>query len=102
MRLVKVEHVVALVAERGLETWLADLVDHIEADFRRWDEFDKSPRFSSHSPGGVIELMPAADARPFGFTYVHSHPGNHDEALQTVPGFGVLPDVATVYPYLFP
>src|SRR3546814_2881420 len=42
MRLVEVEHVVALVAERGLETVLADLVDHIEADFRRWDEFDKS------------------------------------------------------------
>src|SRR3546814_3085250 len=63
MRLVEVEHVVALVAERGLETVLADLVDHIEADFRRWDEFDKSPRFASHSPGGVIELMPAADAR---------------------------------------
>ncbi|MBB5705923.1 ornithine cyclodeaminase [Sphingopyxis panaciterrulae] len=100
MRLVEVEHVVALVADRGLETVLADLVDHIEADFRRWDEFDKSPRFASHSPGGVIELMPAADARAFGFKYVNGHPGNQAAGLQTVTGFGVLADVATGYPYL--
>lgn len=100
MRLVEVEHIVALVAERGLETVLSDLVEHIDADFRRWDEFDKSPRFASHSPGGVIELMPAADARAFGFKYVNGHPGNQAVGLQTVTGFGVLADVATGYPHL--
>ncbi|MGV2495304.1 ornithine cyclodeaminase [Pelagerythrobacter aerophilus] len=100
MRLVEVEHVVALVAERGLEAVLAELVDHIEADFRRWDEFDKSPRFASHSPSGVIELMPTADSRAFGFKYVNGHPSNQAAGLQTVTGFGVLADVATGYPYL--
>src|SRR3546814_17402453 len=90
MRLVEVEHVVALVAERGLETVLADLVDHIEADFRRWDEFGKSPLFARHSPAGVIQLKPAADDRAFGFKYGTGHPGTYCAGLQPVPGCGWL------------
>lgn len=100
MRLVEVEHIVALIAERGFADVLADLVAFIESDFRRWDEFDKSPRFANHSPGGVIELMPAADAQAFGFKYVNGHPANQARGLQTVTGFGVLADVATGYPFL--
>jgi ornithine cyclodeaminase len=100
MRLVEVEHVIALVQRRGVDTVLRELAGYLEADFRRWDDFDKSPRYASHSPGGVIELMPIADAAAFGFKYVNGHPGNFAAGLQTVTGFGVLADVATGYPRL--
>lgn len=100
MRLVEVEHVIALVADRGLDKVIAEIADHIAEDYRRWPLFDKSPRFASHSPGGVIELMPIADADRFGFKYVNGHPANHAAGLQTVTGFGVLADVETGYPFL--
>jgi ornithine cyclodeaminase len=100
MRLVEVGHLVALIEERGLETVLAGMAARIEADYRRWPEFDKSPRYASHSRDGVIELMPTADARNFAFKLVNGHPGNQAAGLQTVTGLGVLADVATGYPYL--
>jgi ornithine cyclodeaminase len=100
MRLVEVGHVAALVRARGIKTVLCDLADYIETDYRRWTEFDKSPRFASHSSDGVIELMPIADAEAFGFKYVNGHPRNFEAGLQTVTGFGVLADVATGYPHL--
>ena len=48
----------------------------IEADYRRWPEFEKSPRLASHSPVGVIELMPATDGSLYSFKYVNGHPKN--------------------------
>ncbi len=100
MRLVEVEHVVALVRRRGIEIVLRELAGYIASDYQRWAEFDKSPRYASHSPGGVIELMPIADATSFGFKYVNGHPANQAAGLQTVTGFGVLADVATGYPFM--
>jgi ornithine cyclodeaminase len=100
MRLVEVGHVVELVRRKGLGNLLRDLADYIAADYGRWPEFDKSPRYASHSPGGVIELMPIADKQDFGFKYVNGHPANQAAGLQTVTGFGVLADVATGYPRL--
>jgi ornithine cyclodeaminase len=79
---------------------LADLADAIEADFRRWPDFDKTPRVASHSDIGVIELMPTSDGRRYGFKYVNGHPSNTRRGLQTVTAFGVLADVATGYPLL--
>jgi len=98
--MVEVSHVRALIARRGLHHVLSELADYIEADFRRWPEFEKSPRFASHSKDGVIELMPTSDGERFGFKYVNGHPSNYRRGLQTVTGFGVLADVATGYPML--
>jgi ornithine cyclodeaminase len=89
-----------LVAVRGLPQVLAQLVDRLEADFRRWPEFDKTPRVASHSPEGVIELMPIADATHYSFKYVNGHPKNTRAGLPTVMAFGVLADVATGRPEL--
>jgi ornithine cyclodeaminase len=100
MRMIEVGHVKALVARRGLHNVLSEMADYIEADFRRWPDFEKSPRFASHSPGGVIELMPTSDGERFGFKYVNGHPTNYRHGLQTVTGFGVLADVETGYPLL--
>jgi ornithine cyclodeaminase len=75
------------------------LVDYLAHDFARWSVFDKSPRFASHSPLGVIELMPVSDGDVFGFKFVNGHPGNTLQDLQTVVAFGALADVQTGYPF---
>ena len=95
-----IERVRELVARRGTARFIAELAAEIEADFRRWEHFDKSPRHASHSSGGVIELMPASDGRLYAFKYVNGHPRNTAVGLLTVTAFGVLADVATGYPLL--
>ncbi len=97
---VSVDNMMKLVLHLGVERVLTDLAAEIEADFRRWPDFDKTPRVASHSPVGVIELMPTSDGALYGFKYVNGHPKNLREGLQTVTAFGVLADVATGYPVL--
>jgi len=97
---VSVDNMMKLVLHLGVERMMADLAAYIEADFRRWPEFDKTPRVASHSDVGVIELMPTSDGQMYGFKYVNGHPKNMKEGLQTVTAFGLLADVHTGYPVL--
>ncbi|KEO57544.1 ornithine cyclodeaminase [Thioclava indica] len=97
---VSVANMMRLVNANGVETVMRDLAAYIEQDFRRWPEFDKTPRVASHSQEGVIELMPTADAENYGFKYVNGHPKNGRTGHQTVTAFGVLSSVATGYPLL--
>lgn len=97
---VSVENMMRMVNAIGAEAFISGLAAYIEADFRRWEEFDKTPRVASHSRDGVIELMPAADAENYGFKYVNGHPKNMREGYQTVTAFGVLSSVANGYPVL--
>jgi len=92
--------VAQIVQAQGIAGALRRLMREIEADFRRWSEFDKSPRSASHSRDGVIELMPIADRTLYSFKYVNGHPGNTRLGLPTVMAFGVLADVATGEPEL--
>ena len=98
MKLLTTDDVSRIVATVGLPALTARLVDYLEADFRRWPEFDKSPRSAAHSDVGVIELMPIADANDYSFKYVNGHPGNAKLGLSTVVAFGALADVATGLP----
>lgn len=98
---VSVDQMMRLIHHIGIEDMLRGLADRIEADFRRWPLFDKTPRVASHSDVGVIELMPTSDGDVYGFKYVNGHPGNTKGGLQTVTAFGLLSDVATGYPVLF-
>jgi len=97
---VSVDHMMKLVLTVGVETFLKELADVIEEDFRRWEQFDKTPRIASHSDEGVIELMPTSDGTLYGFKYVNGHPKNTKEGRQTVTAFGVLSDVGNGYPML--
>ncbi len=97
---VSVDNMMKLVHHIGIEQVLSDLTDYIEADFRRWELFDKTPRVASHSTEGVIELMPTSDGEVYGFKYVNGHPANMKKGLQTVTAFGLLADVASGYPVL--
>ena len=98
MKLLTTDDVSRIVATVGLPALTARLVGYLEADFRRWPEFDKSPRSAAHSDVGVIELMPIADANDYSFKYVNGHPGNAKHGLSTVVAFGALADVATGLP----
>lgn len=97
---VSVENMIRLVKEIGARKFMAELADAIEADFKRWELFDKTPRVASHSDVGVIELMPTSDGETYGFKYVNGHPKNANEGLQTVTAFGLLARVDTGYPIL--
>ncbi len=89
-----------LVQYVGLAEFLEQLVDAMDSDYRRWEQFDKSARHAIHSPVGVIELMPTSDGHLYCFKYVNGHPKNTAEGLLTVTAFGVLADVDTGYPLL--
>ncbi|KFJ49352.1 ornithine cyclodeaminase/mu-crystallin family protein [Brucella abortus] len=97
---VSVDHMMKLVLRVGVETFLKELAGYVEEDFRRWQNFDKTPRVASHSKEGVIELMPTSDGTLYGFKYVNGHPKNTRDGLQTVTAFGVLADVGSGYPML--
>jgi ornithine cyclodeaminase len=89
-----------LVSRLGCGPFIEQLAGEIEADYRRWDEFEKSARLASHSTVGVIELMPTTDGKLYSFKYVNGHPKNTAKGLLTVTAFGVLADVSTGYPLL--
>lgn len=100
---------VKYIGPRELRTFLAahtveDVIDamsvYIRADYLRWHQFDKTARTASHSPIGVIELMPISDGKLYSFKYVNGHPGNARRGLLTVTAFGVLADVDSGYPRL--
>jgi ornithine cyclodeaminase len=97
---VSVEHMMRIVLKIGIERFLSELAVYIEADFRRWELFEKTPRIATHSAEGVIELMPTSDGSTYGFKYVNGHPRNTRQGRQTVTAFGMLADVTTGYPVL--
>ena len=97
---VSVANMMCLVHQIGIETALSELTEIIEANFRRWQAFDKTPRVATHSGEGVIELMPTSDGEIYSFKYVNGHPKNMAQGLQTVTAFGLLAEVSTGYPVL--
>ena len=99
-RLIDLPTLAAFVHERGAARCMTELATELRADFLRWESFDKSARMASHSPRGVIELMPVADDALYSFKYVNGHPGNPASGLPTVMAFGVLAEVRTGYPLL--
>ncbi len=97
---ISAQDMIRLVQTKTLSACIAGIAQRIEVDFLRWHAFDKSSRVACHSPDGVIELMPIADAAQFAFKYVNGHPGNTRAGLATVMAFGVLADVHTGAPRL--
>jgi ornithine cyclodeaminase len=95
-----VSDVARLIRSIGPGQFIERLATEMEADYRRWSEFEKSARLASHSAVGVIELMPTSDGHYYSFKYVNGHPKNTAEGLLTVTAFGVLADVTTGYPLL--
>ncbi len=97
---VSVEDMMKIVNTIGPSDVIASIANYIEADFLRWEQFDKTPRVAAHSAEGVIELMPTSDGETYGFKYVNGHPANMARGFQTVTAFGVLARVDNGYPIL--
>ncbi|MEM7488385.1 MAG: ornithine cyclodeaminase [Pseudomonadota bacterium] len=97
---VSVDDMMKIVNAAGVAETIAAIADRIEADFLRWESFDKVARVPSHSEEGVIELMPTSDGEFYGFKYVNGHPANMARGFQTVTAFGVLARVDTGYPVM--
>ena len=95
---VGVQNMTRWVAARGIPAIVSGLADYIADDFRRWQSFDKTERIASHTPFGVIELMPISDPELYAFKYVNGHPFNPVRGFQTVTAFGALADVHNGYP----
>jgi ornithine cyclodeaminase len=100
VKYIGVHEIGQLLRELGTAPFIGALAKEIEADYRRWPEFEKSARLASHSGVGVIELMPVSDGAFYSFKYVNGHPKNTAKGLLTVTAFGMLADVATGYPLL--
>lgn len=97
-RFLSAENAARLVLDAGIERSLSEMAAYLEADYRRWPEFEKCARVANHSADGVIELMPVADAALYSFKYVNGHPKNYRYGLPTVMAFGVLAEVDTGAP----
>lgn len=93
-----VPQMVRWIQRDGTEAILTTMTRYLEDDFRRWESFDKIPRVASHTPFGVIELMPTSDEQTYSFKYVNGHPQNPSRGFQTVTAFGMLADVGNGYP----
>jgi len=99
-RFIDVDCFSSYLQEHGTEGFTSRLVTYLEDDYRRWLDFDKSPRAAAHSDVGVIELMPVANDQLYSFKYVNGHPDNAELGYLTVMAFGVLAEVKTGYPLL--
>ncbi|MGI9364642.1 MAG: ornithine cyclodeaminase [Rhizobiaceae bacterium] len=97
---VSVDNMIRIVNTIGAARIIEQISAYIEADFLRWDQFDKTPRVAAHSREGVIELMPTSDGITYGFKYVNGHPANMARGFQTVTAFGLLARVDNGYPIL--
>lgn len=95
---VDVQNMTTWIQREGVEPIMAGMVGYLESDFVRWEAFDKVPRVASHTPFGVIELMPTSDNAEYSFKYVNGHPSNPARGFQTVTAFGMLADVDNGYP----
>jgi len=99
-RYIDVQDLARLVNRKGLATCLVEMAEYIRQDYLRWQAFEKCARVANHSPDGVIELMPVADAGLYAFKYVNGHPKNIRLGLPTVMAFGALSEVSSGAPLL--
>lgn len=95
---VGVDHMARWIRRDGAARIIRDIAACLEEDLARWESFEKIPRVASHTPVGVIELMPITDMELYSFKYVNGHPSNPARGFQTVTAFGALADVSSGYP----
>lgn len=100
MNLLTLDDVNAIIAKHSLRNIFTDLITYLEEDFKRWEAFQKSPRYASHHKKGVVELMPTSDGELFAYKYVNGHPANTAIGKPTVLALGQLSDMETGIPLL--
>lgn len=101
MKVLEIQDVQELIEKVGHTAFNRMLVDTLEEDYARWEQFDKTPRVANHVDGGVIELMPISDDTLYTFKYVNGHPKNPEQNKFTVMATGQLSEVSTGEPLMF-
>lgn len=86
------------IGSYGLKKFMSKLIERLEYDYSRWDQFIKSPRHAINVIEGVMELMPCSDGEYYSFKYVNGHPGNTAKGKLNIVGFGVLAETSTGVP----
>lgn len=100
VRIITVGDVKELIEKVSIKTFFLKLIEQLKSDYARWDEFNKSPRFATLYPQGVIELMPISDKEYYAFKYVNGHPINTKHNLLNIVATGQLSLVSTGFPVL--
>jgi len=100
MKIITIDNLRSMVARIGLETFLDLLIETLEEDLARWNEFSRTPRLVNQYPQGVIELMPWSDAHSYTFKYVNGHPGNAQAGKLSIIAIGLLADTDSGFPLL--
>jgi ornithine cyclodeaminase len=100
MDIVTVPILLELLKAVGINAFMGTVIDDLERDFLNWPQLEKTPRLASHTPVGVMELMPCADDNYFAFKYVNGHPANPQQGKLSVVALGVLVNKADGYPLL--
>ncbi|NRB40529.1 MAG: ornithine cyclodeaminase [Pseudomonadales bacterium] len=98
MKIITALDIKKLLHNIGLKTFMRQCRQQMEADFKQWQSFDKSPRHAVYHANGVIELMPTANQRRYSMKYVNGHPNNPQHDLLSVIALGLLADMETGYP----
>lgn len=70
VQFVNVTNMARWIQRESVEKIIGTMIDYLERDFKRWEKFDKIARVASHTPFGVIELMPTSDGEEYSFKYV--------------------------------
>lgn len=98
VRVITVDDVKNLIRKLTLKNFYLKLIERLQHDYGRWQDFEKAPRLAQHVPNGVLELMPVVDKDYFSYKYVNGHPTNPQRNQLTVVAMGMLADVVSGYP----
>ena len=100
MKILTLTDIQKLIHKVGLTPLFQRVMEAMESDFSRWNEFNLSPRHVTHFAHGVIELMPCSDKKFYSFKYVNGHPDNPAKGQLSVVALGQLSDVSSGYPLM--
>ena len=101
MKIITLKDIEHLIQHHTFNQFMRDLIAYVYADFKKWADFDKSPRHVIHVAGGVAELMPIANKELYSYKYVNGHPKNTKANKFTIIATGQLVTVEDGYPLMY-
>ena len=100
MKILTLGDVQNIIHKVALSKLFQIVMEAMESDFSRWNEFNLSSRHATHFKHGVIELMPCSDNHLYSFKYVNGHPENPLNNHLCVIALGQLSEVSNGYPLM--
>ena len=100
MKIITITDLKKILSEHSMDAFFKDLFNKLKEDFSRWEAFDKRPRMVNDYGHGVLELMPIADDKQYGFKFINGHPINVKHGKISIVSFGALARVSDGFPIL--